>query len=72
MRKIVAVTAVLAFMMCAGLTSRAQEATSETIANANAAKESHRSLTGRCTPTGWISRSTNSKMERKSTPANIR
>ena len=41
MRKILAVTAVLAFMMCAGLASRAQEATSETIANANAAKEVH-------------------------------
>jgi len=41
MRKIVAVTAVLAFMMCGGLPSRAQEATSETIANANAAKEAH-------------------------------
>jgi hypothetical protein len=40
MRKIVAVpvTTVLAFMMCTGLSSRAQEATSETIANANAAK----------------------------------
>jgi hypothetical protein len=42
MRKILAVTAVLASMMCAGLPSRAQEATSETIANANAAKEAHR------------------------------
>ena len=41
MRKILAVTAVLAFMMCAGLPSRAQEATSETIANANAVKEAH-------------------------------
>ena len=41
MRKILAVTAVLAFMMCGGLPSRAQEATSETIANANAAKEAH-------------------------------
>ena len=39
MRKILAVTAVLAFMTFAGLPSRAQEATSETIANANAAKE---------------------------------
>jgi hypothetical protein len=41
MRKILAVTAVLAFMMCGGLPSRAQEETSETIANANAAKEAH-------------------------------
>lgn len=41
MRKILAVTAVLAFMTCAVLPSRAQEATSETIANANAAKEAH-------------------------------
>jgi hypothetical protein len=41
MRKILAVTAVLAFMMCGGLPSRAQEATSETIANANAAKAAH-------------------------------
>ena len=41
MRKMLAVSAVLAIMMCAGLTSRAQEATSETIANANAAKGAH-------------------------------
>src|SRR5579864_3609660 len=41
MHKIVAVTAVLAIMMCAGPPSRAQEATSETIASANAAKEAH-------------------------------
>jgi hypothetical protein len=41
MRKMLAVTAVLAFMMCAGLPSLAQEATSETIAKANAAKEAH-------------------------------
>ena len=41
MRKIVALTAVLGFMMCVGVPSRAQEATSETIANANAAKEAH-------------------------------
>jgi len=41
MRKILAVTAVLAFMTFAVLPSRAQEATSETIANANAAKEAH-------------------------------
>jgi len=41
MRKILAVTAVLAFMMCGGLPSRAQEATSETIANANGAKGAH-------------------------------
>jgi 3D (Asp-Asp-Asp) domain-containing protein len=42
MRKILAVTAVLAFMMCAGLPSRAQEATSETIANANAHRQPDR------------------------------
>ena len=41
MRKIVAVTAVLAFMAFAVLPSRAQEPTSETIANAIAAKEAH-------------------------------
>jgi hypothetical protein len=42
MRKLLAVTAVLAFMMCAGHPSRAQEATSETIANANAHRQPDR------------------------------
>jgi len=42
MRKIVALTAVLGFMMCVGVPSRAQEATSETIANANAHRQPDR------------------------------
>ena len=72
MRKMLAVSAVLAIMMCAGLASRAQEATSETIETPMPQKKPTAKLTGRCTPTGSISQSTNWKMGRRSTRDNIR